>query len=237
MTAALVRPDFPPLLSGKAVGARIDPFDKARAEALTGEVEPGLVHYAEAQDIARAAVTLAPELLLQDAIGAVLAVQIGLADALGALAPPEVAVHFVWPNGLKINGADCGGFRAAAATGDPAAEPDWLIVGLDVPILAEGDGGAAPERTTLQAEGCIDVTATDVIESWSRHMLVWINTFLTEGFAPLHEAWRGRCDAIGEEVTSPEPGLFVGLDERGGMLLRHLSTTRLIPLTAILEET
>lgn len=231
------RPEFPPLLTGKAVGARLDPFDKARAEALTGEVEPGLIHFSEAHDVLRAAVTLAPEQALADAAGAVFAVQLGLADALGALAPPEVAVHFTWPFGLKVNGASCGGFRASASLVDPGAEPDWLIVGLAVPILSDGHGGATPDRTTLHAEGCVDIAATDLLESWSRHMLVWIHTFMADGFGPLHEAWRGKCDAIGQEITEPETGLFVGLDERGGMLLRQGASTRLIALTDMLEPT
>ena len=230
--------DFPPLLSGKAVGAKVDPFDKAWAEVLTGEPEPGRVHYAQSEDAMRLAITLAPEQPLADAIAAVIAVQLGLADALGALAPPEVAVHFTWPGGLKINGARCGGFRAAASTKDAAVEPDWLIIGIEVPVLpVEGaDGGETPDDTTLYSEGCADLSAAMIIESWSRHVLVWIHRLMADGFAPLHEAWRGKCDDIGEEISTPEAGLFVGLDERGGMLLRVGDATRLIPLETMLED-
>lgn len=236
MTTGLTKPDFPPLLTGRAVGARVDPFDKALAQVLTGEVAPGLIHYAETGDVLRAAITLAPEQPLAQAVCAIYAVQLGLSDAIGALAPPEVAVQFTWPAGLKINGAACGGFRAAASTGDPAAEPDWLIVGVEVPILSpDADGGVTPDVTTLHAEGCVELTAPGIIECWSRHMLVWIHRYLSDGFAPLHEAWRGRCDGIGTEVTTPEAGLFVGLDERGGMLLRRGDDTRLIPMTTMLE--
>ncbi|MCG6904486.1 MAG: biotin/lipoate--protein ligase family protein, partial [Rhodobacter sp.] len=208
-------PDFPPLLTGKPVGARVSPFDKALAEVLTGEVEPGLIHYAESGDVMRAAVTLAPEQPLAQAICAIYAVQLGLADALGALAPPELAVQFDWPATLRVNGAVCGGFRAAASTSDPQAEPDWLIVGVDLSILPTGDdGGVNPDITTLHAEGCVDLGAPMIIESWSRHMLVWIHRYISDGFAPLHEAWRGKCVGIGTEISQPETGLFVGLDER-----------------------
>ncbi|MCG6904444.1 MAG: DUF4444 domain-containing protein, partial [Rhodobacter sp.] len=68
-----------------------------------------------------------------------------------------------------------------------------------------------------------------------RHMLVWIHRYISDGFAPLHEAWRGKCVGIGTEISQPETGLFVGLDERGGMLLRRGADTRLIPLTTMLE--
>lgn len=232
----LSRPDFPPLLKGKAVGAQVDPFNKALAAALTDRMEPGLIHYAESEDVLRAAVTFAPEQPLGDAIRVVYAVQLGLSDAIGALAPPEVAVQFTWPDGLKVNGAGCGGFRAAASSNDPECEPDWLIVGLEVPIFAtQGDAGLTPNETTLHDEGCVELTAPAIISSWSRHMLVWVNTYLGEGFAPLHENWRGKCDDIGSDVTAPEPGLFMGLDERGGMLLRRGDHTRLIPMTTMLE--
>jgi len=235
-TPALMRPDFPPLLKGKPVG-RLDPFGKALADILTGGVQPGLVHYAETEDAMRAAVTLAPEQPLGEAMGALFAVQLGLADALGALAPPEVAVHFSWPDRIKVNGALCGRFRAAASTDDPAAEPDWLIIGAEMPILPVpgAEPGARPDETTLYGEGCVELTAPQLIESWSRHMLVWIHRYLAEGLAPLHAAWRAKCDDLGEDVSTPEPGLFVGLDEAGGMLLRQGEDTRLLPLTTMLE--
>ena len=63
-----------------------------------------------------AAVALAPECALEDAMAMVFATALGFSDALGALAPPEVAVHMVWPAGLRVNGARCGGLRAAAST-------------------------------------------------------------------------------------------------------------------------
>jgi biotin-(acetyl-CoA carboxylase) ligase len=208
----------------------------ACAEAAR-DAEPGRIHYARTEDSLRAAVTLAPEQPLAEAIGILFAVQLGLIDALGALAPPEIAVHVQWPDRLRVNGALCGQFRAAASTVDPAAEPDWLVIGLDVPILPRDDiePGEQPDETCLFAEGCGELTASELLEGWSRHMLVWIHTYLTEGFAPLHEAWRGKCDAIGSDVTQPRDGHFVGLDERGGMVLRTGDETRLLPLTQMLE--
>jgi len=42
---------------------------------------------------------------------------------------------------------------------------------------------------------------------------------------------------MGEQVTlaSGASGTFIGLDERGGMLLRESNETRLLPLTDMLE--
>lgn len=233
--AAVAEPDFPPLLHGVDVGAA-DPFKIAYAEAAL-EAEPGRIHYARAEDNLHAAITLVPEQPLVKAIGVLFAVQLGLIDALGALAPPGIAVHVQWPDRLRINGALCGLVRAAASTNDPLAEPDWLVIGLDLPILprADTEPGEHPDQTCLFAEGCGELTAADLMETWSRHMLVWIHTFLTDGFPPLHENWCGKCGAIGTYITTPEAGHFVGLDELGGMILRMGEVTKLIPLTRILE--
>ncbi len=232
--STLARIDLPPLLKGCAVG-RGDPFAAAVA-AARAETEPGLIHYSEAEDALRAAITLAPEEPLGRAVGAILAVELGLADALGALAPPEVAVQFDWPDRLRVNGALCGRVRAAASTRDPETEPDWLVVGVEVAIAAEGDGGADPDRTALHAEGCGEIAAPALLEAWARHTLSWIHHYLSDGLAPLHAAWRGKCDGIGRNVDYPETGHFTGLDERGGMLLRTGHAVRLIPLTHMLED-
>jgi biotin-(acetyl-CoA carboxylase) ligase len=229
-------PTFPPLLKGVALPAKTDPMHKAVAAASTAEVQPGQVHYSETDDAFRVALTLSPEEPLGLAVRVSFAVMLGLSDALGALAPPEVAVHFVWPGGIKINGGACGSLRMAASAEDPQAEPDWLIAAIELPVSpTRGESpGINRDATTLHDEGCGDVTVPALIESWSRHTLGWINRYLEDGFAPLHSAWRGKCDTIGENLPEPYVGLFVGLDENGGMLLRQESATRTIPLTTIL---
>lgn len=234
MTTIVEGPSFPPLLTGVPLSRRLDPFEKAVSAAMTDTLDAGTVFYAEDDETFRAAVVLVPETPLGDAVGVAFAVELGLADALGALAPPEIAVHFDWPSTIKVNGAQAGLMRLAASTDDPAAVPDWLVVGLELSVAPlPGDPGDRPGETSLYEEGCVDVTAPALIESWSRHMLHWIHRF-EEGFGAIHEHWRGKCDRLGEEVTAPEPGTFMGLDDKGGMLLRTGGETKLIPLTVLL---
>ena len=192
MTSAAA-PVFPPLLTGLAAPAGADPMAKALALAATEDADPGTIVYAEDDAALRAAVILAPEMPLSRAIGVSFAVLLGFADALGALAPPEVAVHFTWPGGIKVNGATCGGLRAAASTDDPGAEPAWLVLALDVPHRLDGTPGADPTRTALAEEGCADVGIPALLEAWARHMLGWIHRFTTEGMGPLHAEWRAKA--------------------------------------------
>lgn len=238
----LVDISFPPLMRGEAVQPGVDPFGHATVRAMMG-CDPGLVVHNEGGDTLRMALVLAPEAPLADAMAMVFAVALGFSDALGALAPPEVGVHVDWPDGLRINGARAGRLRAAASTTEPEAEPDWLVVGLEIAVtLPDGQApGANPEITALAEEGCGDIDPFRLLESWSRHSLVWINHWLDDGIERLHAEWRAKAFTLGEEVDfelagTRHHGLFVGLDDKGGMLLRQGAETRLIPLTEMLEN-
>ncbi len=235
------RPSFPPLFRGAEVERGIDPFAKARAEAALG-CDAGTVVYNIGADRLAAAIVFAPEVPLEDAMAMLPVCGVGFQNALGALAPPEVAVHLTWEGGILVNGASCGRLRVAASTGDPAAEPEWLAVGLEVPLIPDDPDapGATPERTSLYEEGCVEVAPDRLLESWSRHTLVWINRWSDEGVPPLHAEWRGLAHGMGEEIALDRPdgtlhGTFVGIDERFGMLLRDGDATRLLPLTDLLE--
>ncbi len=231
-------PTFPPLLTGEETAPGQDPFAKAISAASLG-TDAGLLCWSRREDQLAAAVVFAPEEPLSDAITVILAVALGLGDALGALAPPEVAVHYVWPGGFRVNGATCGSIRAAASTRDVTQAPDWLVVAVTIPYsLDQGEPGRTPESTALIEEGCAEVTPMRLLESWSRHMLTWINRRETDGIVPLHAEWRSRAWGIGEELPADDryaPGLFMGLDERAGMLVKDGAATRLVPLTEILE--
>ncbi len=226
---------FPPLFHGEAISPAATPMDTAVSRAKSG-ADTGLIVYAEDPGAMRVAVLLTPEIPLEDAIGVIFAAALGLADSLGAIAPPEVAVQFTWPGGFMINGARCGRLRATASTGDPNTIPDWLVIAIDMPILPDpaSEPGDTPDQTVLIEEGCADITAPLLIESWSRHMLYWINRFVDEGLAPLHKNWTGKCD---DSSSAPDGTSFLGLDEKGGMLLRKEGATILKPLTKILEST
>ena len=230
-------PRFPPLFSALEVSGGTDPFDKAQAEARRG-CDAGLVVYNLAPDRLRAALVLAPEVALEEAVAMLPACGVGFQNALGALAPPEVAVHLDWAGGLRINGAACGRLRCAADTRDPAARPDWLVIGLDLPLWPRDmkRAGDTPDETALFAEGCADVAAPALLESWVRHTLLWITRWEDEGTAPLHAEWRGMAQGIGEDATvDGRSGTFLGVDDRFGMLLRDAQTTHLIPLSTRLE--
>lgn len=232
---------FPPLFQGEAVTGTTDPFDKACTQALIG-CDAGLLVHNVTPDQLRAAIVFAPETTLESAMSAFIACGVGFQNALGALAPPEVAVHLGWQGDIYVNGAQAGRLRMAASDATPTAVPDWLVVGIELDLLpqSKGETGNNPNQTSLMMEGCGDVSPIRILESWSRHTLVWINETETDGIRTLHEIWRGLSKDIGEDITftlngENHSGKFMGVDENFGMLLRRNDETHLLPLTACLE--
>ena len=103
--------------------------------AAKNNVSPGLIFYSEDIGSLEASIVLAPDISLKRALGMVLVVQMGIADSLGALAPPELAVHFNWPNSIKVNGAFCGKTFFSASTKEEDIIPEWLVLGFKIPFL------------------------------------------------------------------------------------------------------
>lgn len=229
-------PSFPPLMSGLAVTGAIPPFDKARAMAALG-CDAGLVVHNVTDSHLAAALVMAPEVPLRHAMAMLPACGVGFQNALGALGPPEVAVHLEWAGGLRVNGARCGRLRVAAGGTEPDALPGWLVVGLDVPVTPATDRpGETPDDTALMEEGCAEVDPVTLLEAWARHTLVWINTWEDDGPRALHAEWRGLAWGMGEPLRHGDlSGTWLGVDEDFGMLLRVGDATRLIPLTTLLE--
>ncbi|WP_112323213.1 biotin/lipoate--protein ligase family protein [Oceanibium sediminis] len=233
-------PRFPPLFEGVALDGAIDPFAKAVSMAQLG-CDAGTVPYRLSRDTLDAAIVLAPEVPLERAMTMLVVCGIGFSNALGALAPPEVAVHLHWDGRIRVNGGLCGKLSTAAATHDPQSVPDWLVIGLSVPLIPGNPDapGAMPEQTSLFDEGCVEVDPAALLEAWVRHTLVWINTWETSGSGALHEEWRGMARDIGEQIADPAgggQGTFLGVDEDFGMLLRSDGKTGLRPLSSLLSR-
>lgn len=227
---------FPPLFQGEAVSGGADPFQRAVALAVAG-TDPGTVVHNLSGGTMKASLIFAPEVPLEEAMTMLPVCGLGFQAALGALAPPEVAVHLEWAGPIRVNGAGCGRLRARASGTDPADVPDWLVIGLELGVRSpENNPGQQPGRTYLSEEGCGEVRPEDLLESWVRHTLYWINRWQEDGPRPVHGDWRGLAQDLGDPIEiDGQAGTFVGVDEHFGMLLRTGEETRLIPLSTRLE--
>ncbi len=228
--------NLPPPFRGRAA-AGSDPFVEASALAAAG-CDPGLVVHDADPVRPAAALVLAPDVALRAAIGAMApACGLGFHHAMGALAPPQTAVHLSWSGGLWVNGAVCGRLRAAAQECEPDCEPDWLVMGLEARMAGRdfASGG-----TSLAEEGCGGIAPTELLESWSRHVLSWINRWSVDGPVPLLATWRGLAHAMGESVEicvrdAQLTGVFIGVDDEFCLIQRDGGHVRHVPPDALLE--
>lgn len=235
-------PTFPPLLKGLEAEIGDDPFEVAIDLAVAG-CDAGIVVYDITQEYLRAAIILAPEVPLSEAMAMLIACGVGFSNALGAIGPPEVAVHLAWDGTIFVNGAACGKLRVASNVYGPEEVPDWLVVGLSVAMFPSSDleGGETPDETTLFQEGCDEVGPVELLESWARHTLVWINRWSDDGPAPLHAEWTGMAYGIGGGITTDVSGAtvtgkFLGTDEDFGMLIKTKTGTVVKSLTELLDR-
>jgi biotin-(acetyl-CoA carboxylase) ligase len=231
----MIAPSFPPLFAGQDSEGD-DPFTRACTTAEAG-CDAGLVVYDLAPDMLRAAIIFAPDVPLSQAAVMLPICGVGFQNALGALAPPEVGVHLGWNGTIYVNGGRCGSLQMAAQ-GLPQDEPDWLVIALTLSLWPPSeDTGLTPDETALYAEGCAEVDAVTLLESWVRHTLVGINAWADTGTAQLHREWTGLAHGLDGEVTfAGQTGTYTGLDENLGLLLKVDDTIRLVPLTEILTR-
>ena len=221
-------PHLPPAYRLRTVDAGVDPFVHACAQIEFAA--DGDFYWCERADRLDCAIHLQPELSAQQAGVIVQVAMVGIGDAIGALAPPVLGVEFGWPDRLIVNGAVAGGIRLATA-GTPNAEtvPDWQVMG--VTVVLQGDPsdrspGMRPEVTTLSDEGASEISAAQLAESFSRHLLTWVHRWQVDGFAPISDAWLNRAFGHRELIDwrlaeGRATGRFIGLDEDGGLLLAN----------------
>lgn len=239
--------DFPPLYRPfRHLGDGDLAADAAQAAAAGAD--PASLFWRDSAERMECAIVLAPDRPLSEALAAVHIGMVALGDCLGALVPPQVEVLFGWPDRLLVNGALAGGITL---TVDPAAwenrqgdpVPDWAV--LSVTLAMTPDAGAPEpglirQRTTLFDEGCGELTTGDLLESFSRHFLLWTNRYVTDGFRPIAENWLPRAAKRGAPVelnfaNKSWSGTLLGLDESGGLILGE-SKTPLVPLIEVLRK-
>ncbi len=233
---------LPPLFRLTALPGDADVAAEARRMAEAG-AEPGTVVCAERADEFRCAVILHPDRAAAEARLALYVGVLGLGDALGATTPPGIDVTFLWPNRLEANGGALAEIHLFDPDeGDAETVPSWLILYATVAIeLGDHDwqSGVFPE-TSLREEGCAEVSAGDLLESFTRHLLTWINRWHDDGFDPVRAMWLRHSRSHGSDVAVDADGTryfgtFKGIDDDGAMMLEETGVTRRIEPRAALE--
>lgn len=205
---------------GDAMARAVELAPEAGQGAARGA---GTLVWVRALNRAEAAVVLEPDRPLGQALLAFLAAANALADALSAIAPPELPVTWRWPGTLCVNGGVVGGMRLALPA-DVAqdAMPDWMVVGFEL-RLAWPDSvitGDCPGETALLEEGFEDITPAGLTEAWARHLMANMDEWQARGTRRVAEKYLARLEDFADEKgvkrgIDPNTAALV-LDREGG---------------------
>ena len=211
-------PLLPPILTPIPVVNGIDVF--AKAIAVAGKSETGTVLYSENPEYVEVAIILSPEIPKIKCNQMLYIMMVASGDAIGALAPPEVAVTYAFPGFIFLNRGEAGLVKVEIApSNDDQSIPDWMVVGLKLRLnnnIEINENEINADVTSLADEGGGYVSRTRAIESLSRHFLAWISQWEDEGFKPVTEVWNKRREET-KVITlkNDQQVSWVGLDENG----------------------
>ncbi len=164
-----------------------------------------------------------PDCRLEEAAQLSFLAALALGDAVGSVAPPMIEVTYKWPNDVLFNGRKGAGILLESKSKADGGL-DWLVIGIGANVTSFPTQTRFP-ATSLHFEGCPgSVTAIDLLESFSRHCLSWINRWLDDGFAPIRQAWLNHAEGLSKEIEVRLPqetltGRFEDLDPRGALKL------------------
>jgi biotin-(acetyl-CoA carboxylase) ligase len=219
--------DLPPpfrLVSLREVG---DAF--VHATAIAADEGAGTLVHVGRFDVAEFAVVLEPEEPLRTARRVIYTGMCALGDALAAVAPPEKAISFDWPNAIRVDGGLVGGVRLAwPPEADEHEAPAWLVFGAMIRLVAMGEDepGLRPLASALDDEGFGDLDAAGLVEGFARHFMSALDVGQERGFGAVARAYLSRLAPItgAFESNSPGTGPVVNrreIDMDGNLLVRH----------------
>lgn len=232
-------PQFPPLLTGHELKPGQSPARKAAAGAKKGKYGAGDLLWVNDPNTMSYAVVLEPDVDRVKALDMVFTQMVALGDAIGATAPPEVAVQYLWPNIIQANEAQIGSVRAILSEQDGEDGcPLFMVIATEIavkPEIADMNPGFHEEKTTLWDEGCGEMTVDDLLDSSARHFMTWVHTWQEEGFQPVLSQLDGRMIEQHALKINEVDGTYLGLDESANVLVKLEKGTTQIAVADALD--
>ena len=195
----------------------------AHAIAIAAEQGAGTLVYVGRFDLAEFAVVLEPDEPLLKARRVFYAGMAALADALAAHAQPETSIIIDWPDSLFVNQGLVGGGRLAWPSDvDDGDTPPWLVFGgmIRTVSMTGAEPGLNPLVTALEEEGFTDVMSGHLVESFTRHFMVAIDSWQESGFGAVAKSYLERLPR--------EQGVRRDINENGDLLVRRIGKTEIL---------
>lgn len=232
--------DLPPSYVDGPLADGSDVFAIAKQFAVAG-IEGGSLFHARCGSDLTMALVLAPEKTLQESLSVSYPLQLAMSDALGACLPPQVAVHFLWPDRMLLNAAVFGRLSLLAPETGLDHIPPWMVAGVTLRLEGEAKTGGSMPQTSLEAENLGDTDLKSLQESFARYFLNWLHGWEAGGVAALTPHYLARhYDADDPQSFPSEEGPVTGrvrtVAPDGGLILEFGEEIQVLPLSILLEE-
>lgn len=173
---------------------------------------------------------ICPQCRLADAAQLGFVAALGVADAIGEVAP-AITLRCKWPNDLLANGRKVSGILLETET-TAGERPDFVVLGVGVNLASSPRETPYP-TTSLAEEGTPGVVPATMLAVFVRHFAAWLSVWRGEGFAPIRNAWLARAAGLGEAIQvrlerDTLDGRFLDLDGDGALLLEIAGRSRRI---------
>jgi biotin-(acetyl-CoA carboxylase) ligase len=189
----------------------------AHAMAIASDQGAGTLVHVGRFDLAEFAVVVEPDEPLIEARRVFYAGMVALADALSSYAQPDTEISFEWPGSVFVNQGLVGGGRLGWPQGTGENDvPEWLVFGAMIRTVSMtgAEPGLNPLVTALEEEGFGDGLSNHVVESFSRHFMVAVDSWQESGFGAVARNYLARLPI--------EKGLRRDIDVNGDLLLRRM---------------
>lgn len=145
----------------------------------------------------------------------VLVACMSMGQALAHHLSPMIALGYHWPDKLMIANHVVG--RVWVQYG--FAPHPWLSVSSSVNILNSPEDLSILAISVREAEGTTELHAQQLLQSFSREFITWLNNWHELGFAALVDKWRIRGNRLGSDYAIGSVSGVVGKIEHSGNLL------------------
>lgn len=133
-----------------------------------------------------------------------------------------------WPNDILIDGKKVSGILLESEL-SPKGLVGHLAIGIGVNVLSAPEGRIALKEVSGDNRLAVHPFRDRILH----HLDVYYNVWKAEGFAPIRKSWMAQAHAVRQTLTArlpqrEEKGIFVDIDESGGLILEISENKRIV---------